>query len=361
MENQNIQENDIKLTGDMTCSAKYIFLDIVKFTHLRNVEAQSHIVRVLNQVVLDSVRKNKVAKEVRIFIPTGDGICIALKNTEATHPFDIHMRIALDVLELLLAYNNKQAAEMRRFQVRIGINANEDNLITDINEQENLAGAGISLASRIMDKADGNQILVGEAIFDRLQQRQKYMDKFKLFPTTDKHGKPFRVYQFIDENCMGLDIGIPTALAKKESKPTPEVKLTPEIAYYLAYAIKNRPFISKIYKANIPHALTLQVLLYLLAKDTYQTSKATDSDWFTTFTWKFNESTFEEQFEYYTSLDFRIVAVLQTFIKQLIRPDYEDLFEITGGVWDLFVNENGKQKLKEDFTMIWDEFDLENC
>src|SRR5438876_10940737 len=108
--------------------------------------------------------------KTRLFIPTGDGLCIALINTEGRYRYDIHMLVALNILESLEDYNRSQPDEMRRFHVRIGINSNEDNLINDINARPNLAGAGISLASRIMDKADGSQILVGESVFERLQQ-----------------------------------------------------------------------------------------------------------------------------------------------------------------------------------------------
>src|SRR5438093_12440737 len=45
----------------------------------------------------------------------------------------------------------------------------------------------------ILDKADGGQILVGESVFERLQQRQRYMDNFKGFSDEDKHGKTFRL------------------------------------------------------------------------------------------------------------------------------------------------------------------------
>jgi class 3 adenylate cyclase len=183
--------------AEMTQSAKYVFLDVVQFTHNRNVEAQSDIVDVMNKIVLDAIAQFGIAEGTRLFIPTGDGLCIALMNTEGPYPYDIHMSVALEILKSLDAYNINQPDAMRQFQVRIGINSNEDNLIRDINGRSNLAGAGISLASRIMDKADGSQILVGESVFERLQQREKYMEQFKNFGVTDKHGKWFRLHQYV--------------------------------------------------------------------------------------------------------------------------------------------------------------------
>jgi len=56
-------------------------------------------------------------------------------------------------------HNVNTADTMRRFDVRVGINSNVDNLIKDINNRENLAGAGINIARRVMDAADANQIM----------------------------------------------------------------------------------------------------------------------------------------------------------------------------------------------------------
>jgi len=58
----------------VTKSAKYIFLDIVGFTHNRSVEAQTDLIEVLNRVVLDAVSMHGVDEENRILLPTGDGI-----------------------------------------------------------------------------------------------------------------------------------------------------------------------------------------------------------------------------------------------------------------------------------------------
>ncbi len=38
-----------------TCSAKYIFLDVVGFTSGRSVEAQTEIVRAINRIVSEAI------------------------------------------------------------------------------------------------------------------------------------------------------------------------------------------------------------------------------------------------------------------------------------------------------------------
>src|SRR4051812_10224700 len=110
-----------------TIPAKYIFLDVVGFTHNRSVEAQADIVRVLNDIVESSTDEFELPNDKVMFIPAGDGICVALLNTES--PYDIHLSVALRIIEKINRHNETAKNEMRKFQVRIGINSNTDNLV----------------------------------------------------------------------------------------------------------------------------------------------------------------------------------------------------------------------------------------
>src|ERR1700730_8368864 len=129
---------------------RYVFLDVVRFSQ-RSAEAQSAIVRKLNCIVLDALTDHHVDEGDRILIPTGDGVCIALS---AQLRYDIHIQIALGILAHVHTYNQTVTTTSRQFQVRIGINQNTDIIVTDVNGRPNVAGAGVNLASRIMDKAD---------------------------------------------------------------------------------------------------------------------------------------------------------------------------------------------------------------
>lgn len=225
-------------------SANYIFLDVVGFTRNRSIEAQSDIVNALNSVVRDSVSAHNIPEDRIIYIPTGDGICIALLNVE--RPFDIHIQIALGILERTQKHNNAVENEMRKFEVRIGINANTDNLVTDINGQRNVAGAGISQAARIMDKADGSQILVGRSVYDTLRYREKYATAFKHYRATAKHGTVLDVYQFVSEGCDGLNTDTPQAFVASGVRAVPSTEVRIKVIrgheeIYKAYeeALKN--------------------------------------------------------------------------------------------------------------------------
>ena len=147
-----------------TVPAKYIFLDVVGFTYNRSVEAQSDIVHSLNEIVKASLDEYSIHDDNRIFLPTGDGICIALLNIECLHDiasaYDIHVKIALGILKRLEEHNTSTEDVQRKFKLRIGINENIDNLVEDVNGNRNVAGDGINLAQRVMSLADGNQILI---------------------------------------------------------------------------------------------------------------------------------------------------------------------------------------------------------
>lgn len=217
--------------------AKYIFLDVVGFTQRRSVEAQTDIVDALNMIVRDAVAAYRIPDDRIIYIPTGDGICIALLNVE--RPFDVHMQIALGVIARIQKHNDASTEVSRKFQVRIGINANIDNLVTDINGRPNVTGAGISMAARIMDKADGGQILVGRSVYDMLRYREKYAEAFKSFQTTVKHGVVLDVYQFVSAGFEGLNTDSPQ-ISMAEAP----------VQYYscfISYSSKDQGFAERLY------------------------------------------------------------------------------------------------------------------
>ena len=186
-----------------TVVGKYIFLDIVGYSYKRTVEAQTDIIAVMNRIVNDSLKSFEIKDKNRILIPTGDGMCIAV--LDMTNPFDVHIQLALRILETLDKYNRSQKDEMRKFQVRIGINENTDNMIIDINGNKNVAGAGITEAQRIMDQANAGNILVGRTVYNHLKQRDKYVQNFKEFEVFIKHYQKLEIYQYLDPTISYLN------------------------------------------------------------------------------------------------------------------------------------------------------------
>lgn len=145
-----------------------------------------------------------------IYIPTGDGICIALLNV--SDPPDIQIKLALTILRRLHDHSERASDKELKFGVRVGINSSRDNVIIDINGRPNVSGDGINMCARIMNKADAGQILVGEPVFLNLRKRKEYVSAFKYHPAVEvKHGVLLNIYQLIKEGIPHLDVGVPKA------------------------------------------------------------------------------------------------------------------------------------------------------
>jgi hypothetical protein len=201
----------------------------------------------------------------------------------------------------LKEYNDSTTDEKRRFEVRIGINANTDNLVTDINGEQNTAGAGINVAQRVMDMADGNQILVSQAVYETLRQRERYMSAFKQHRATLKHGERVNVYQLTMQERPGLSTDTPTAFQKRDETPK---KLTKQVAYHLAHAIVNRQTLRE-HKHELYNDSALEVLLSFLAEDSVQESEASEFEMIFPITYQ--ADTFWEQYEYYGSMPREVI------------------------------------------------------
>lgn len=251
--NFNFMDNTQKLI-------QYIFIDVVRFTQGRNVESQVEMVGILNDLVTNSLLKHSVKKTDRILIPTGDGICICL--LKQPH-IDLPVTIALTILSALNATNAKTKNEKARFEIRVGVNQNHDNIVIDINGRKNVAGRGINMSQRIMNEADGGQLLVGESVYDVLCERTTYQESFLEFHAEDKHGKEFRCYQVILENQKGLNTKIPKSFAKTQG--TEDISLSKAQAYFIVNTEKHKAFIKDRYISY--KQMTLILLFHFLAED----------------------------------------------------------------------------------------------
>jgi hypothetical protein len=333
---------------------KYLYLDVVSFTNNRSVEAQAEIVESLNRIVTNALLKNNIPKEDTILLPTGDGMCIGLLKTESS--VDVHMRLGCGILEGLKRYNDLSGDAMRRFEVRIGINKNIDNLVTDINGNRNVAGAGINLAARVMSMADGNQILVSHLVFEKLRDRQAYMDMFRPFIGRVKHNVSLNVYQFIRADQPGLNTDIPGEF----QVPTPVVpELDRTVGYYFAHAIENYGrFISG---APFLNDRAIVIWLWFRASDSNANADRAPFDIPIYKTHGAPTATEDEELEYYNSLDWELLYICGTLIYDTYLEKYSDCFERDkyGLPVSPYINGIGRARLKQQFPQIWRQFELE--
>src|SRR4029077_18866160 len=134
-----------------------LFIDIVGYSKLL-ITDQSERLQKLKEIVWGTEQFRLAQAEGKLLrLPTGDGGALVFR-TSAEAP----VRCAVEISQEL-----KRHPELR---VRMGIHSGPVNEITDLNEQANIAGAGINIAQRVMDCGDAGHILVSRHVAEDLEQ-----------------------------------------------------------------------------------------------------------------------------------------------------------------------------------------------
>lgn len=184
----------VLMTAEGIALIRYIYIDVVGFARGRSIEAQMLILADLARVVRGVVAAAQIDEERVLYLPTGDGVCIAL--LELIEPFDLDVRMALSMLEQLHELSVSQPDRERCFAVRIGLNENQDNLVVDIAGRRNVVGHGVNMAQRIMAGAAPFQLLLGASVQARLSQRSQYRNRLRPVRLTVKHGEQLLCYAY---------------------------------------------------------------------------------------------------------------------------------------------------------------------
>jgi TolB-like protein/Tfp pilus assembly protein PilF len=138
-----------------------LFIDIVGYSKLLITE-QSEQLQTLKEIVraTEQFRIAEAAGKL-LRLPTGDGGALVFR----TGP-DAPVLCALEISKAL-----KSHPELR---VRMGIHSGPVNQISDLNEQANIAGAGINVAQRVMDCGDAGHILLSRHVAEDLEQYPRW-------------------------------------------------------------------------------------------------------------------------------------------------------------------------------------------
>src|SRR5437764_6581408 len=136
-------------------------MDIVGYSKLL-IDEQSEALQELNQIVrkTDAARAAEAAGQL-IFLPTGDGMALVF-----TGSVEEPVECALQVSQVLRAQPS--------LPVRMGIHSGPVHHVVDVNQRENIAGAGINIAQRVMDCGDAGHILVSKRVGDDLAQYRRW-------------------------------------------------------------------------------------------------------------------------------------------------------------------------------------------
>jgi TolB-like protein/Tfp pilus assembly protein PilF len=174
------------LEGSRLEIAHVLFLDIVGYSKLL-VNQQTELLRLLNEIVRGS-EQYRAANEAGklVTIPTGDGMALAF----FTGP-EMPVRCAIEM--------DRRLKEWQQLSVRMGIHSGPVDVVRDVKDQINVAGAGINMAQRVMDCGDAGHILLSKRVADDLGQYEQWQPHlYDLGVCEVKHGVKVEVVNFFD-------------------------------------------------------------------------------------------------------------------------------------------------------------------
>ena len=177
--------------------AHVLFIDIVGYSKLRTNEQSAQIEK-LREIVRGTDQFRVAEAEGKLLrLPTGDGGALAFRNNP-----EAPVLCAEEIARAL-----KSHPEIR---VRMGIHSGPVNEVTDLNEQANIAGAGINIAQRIMDCGDAGHILVSKHAAEDLEQYDQWQPYLHdIGECEGKHGERLHVV-----NLYSNEIGNPAVPGK---------------------------------------------------------------------------------------------------------------------------------------------------
>ncbi|HXP35564.1 MAG TPA: tetratricopeptide repeat protein [Chthoniobacterales bacterium] len=153
-----------------------LFIDIVGYSKLL-INEQSERIQQLREIVRATEQFRAAEAQGKLMrLPTGDGGALVFR-TSAEAP----VLCALEISNALKAH-----PELR---VRMGIHSGPVNEVADLNEQVNMAGAGVNIAQRVMDCGDAGHILLSKRAADDLGQYRQWQPQLHdLGECEVKHG-----------------------------------------------------------------------------------------------------------------------------------------------------------------------------
>src|SRR2546421_5105604 len=214
--------------------AHVLFMDIVGYSKLL-IDEQSEALQELNEIVrkTDAVRAAEAAGQL-IFLPTGDGMALVFTGSVE------------DPVECALQISQKLRAQPS-LPVRMGIHSGPVHHVADVNQRENIAGAGINIAQRVMDCGDAGHILVSKRVADDLAQRRRWQPYIhELGDVEVKHG---------------IVVSLVNLYAETIGNPAPPTRLGKARGSIPGSRVGTRKALSPLARA----ILTVAVLLLVLA------------------------------------------------------------------------------------------------
>src|SRR5437870_11343373 len=124
-----------------------LFIEVVGYSQLLITQQSAHL-ETLRKIVRGTAQFQAAEADGKLLrLPTGDGGALVFRNS-----LEAPVLCALEIDKALKSHP--------KLRVRMGIHSGPVNEVTDLNEQANVAGAGINMAQRVMDCGDAGHILL---------------------------------------------------------------------------------------------------------------------------------------------------------------------------------------------------------
>jgi len=133
-----------------------LFLDIVGYSKSL-ADEQKELIQELNRIVRETKQFQAAEAEGKLTrLPTGDGMVLVFTNDP-----EAPVECAIEISQKLQS--------RPQLKLRMGIHSGPVNPVADVNDQANLAGAGINIAQRVMSCGDAGHILLSKHFAEDLE------------------------------------------------------------------------------------------------------------------------------------------------------------------------------------------------
>ncbi len=164
-----------------------LFIDIVGYSKLLITE-QTDQMAALRDIVRGTEQFQTADAEGKLLrLPTGDGGALVFRTTP-----EAPVLCALEI--------SRELKKHPEIGVRMGVHSGPVNAITDLNEQANIAGAGINIAQRVMDCGDAGHILLSRHVAEDLEHYPRWRDQLHPLGEVEiKHGDKISLVNFYQD------------------------------------------------------------------------------------------------------------------------------------------------------------------
>jgi len=204
-----------------------LFIDIVGYSKLL-INEQSEQIQKLKEIVRGTEQFRIAEAQGKLLrLPTGDGGALVFRTSP-----EAPVLCALEISKALKSHPE--------LHVRMGIHSGPVNEIADLNEQANVAGAGINIAQRVMDCGDAGHILLSQRVADDLAHYRQWQSQLHdLGEVEVKHGVRLHIFNLYNKELGNPELPEKLRKVKTEEKEASEPRASgavvrPEEGFWVA-------------------------------------------------------------------------------------------------------------------------------